>query len=306
MTGNGTTALRRRESEGGTAPLADWGVNSEYGLLQDVLLGKPDYYKWLPTSSISKATLATGEQFNLQDAQAQHREMVDAYESAGVKVHYLEAEADLAYQVYTRDSSVMTPYGALVCQMNQWWRRGEYAPVIRFYQEMGIPIYDMVNAAAFEGGDFNVIEPGALLLGYCGGRSQEPAALQLKRWFEAEGWEVKLAPIDSFYVHIDLMVCMLGEKLAAVCLDTTDDSIIDWLKAKRIEIVPVSFRDTMTLGCNVMSLGGDRILSTRQSVNLNEKLRALGFEVYDPEVSVFTKGGGGVHCMAQPLRREAV
>ena len=121
-----------------------------------------------------------------------------------------------------------------------------------------------------------------------------------------EGWEVKLAPIDSFYVHIDLMVCMLGEKLAAVCLDTTDDSIIDWLKAKRIEIVPVSFRDTMTLGCNVMSLGGDRILSTRQSVNLNEKLRALGFEVYDPEVSVFTKGGGGVHGMAQPRRREAV
>jgi len=190
--------------------------------------------------------------------------------------------------------------------MNQWWRRGEYAPVIRFYHSMGIPIYDMVSASGFEGGDFNVIEPGCVLIGFCGERSQEPAAQQLKHWFEAEGWEVRFARIDPFYVHIDLMVCMLAEKLAAVCLETTADDILDWLKAKKIEIVPVSFRDTMELGCNVMSLGNDRILSTRKSKDLNEKLRARGFEVYDPEVSVFTMGGGGVHCMAQPLRRDAV
>ena len=45
----------------------------------------------------------------------------------------------LPYQVYARDSSVMTPHGAVVTQMAQWWRRGEYAPVIRFYQEHGHP-----------------------------------------------------------------------------------------------------------------------------------------------------------------------
>jgi N-dimethylarginine dimethylaminohydrolase len=274
--------------------------------LRDVLLGKPDYYRWLATSSISKATLASGATFDLQEAQAQHREMVDAYERAGVRVHLLEPQSALPYQVYTRDSSFMTPYGAVVCQMHQWWRRGEYAPVIRFYHEHGISIYDMVSAAAFEGGDFNVIEPGCVLIGFCGERSEEPAAQQIAGWFKAEGWEVKLAPIDSFYVHIDLMVCMLAEKLAAVCLDTTSDEVLDWLRAKKIELLPVSFRDTMLLGCNVMSLGGDRVLSTRQSIDLNAKLRALGFEVFDPEVSFFTKGGGGVHCMAQPLRRDPV
>ena len=138
-----------------------WGVNSEYGVLRDVLLCRPDNYKWLPTSSISKATLASGAVFNLQTAQAQHRELVDAYEQAGVTTHFLEPDPDLPYQVYTRDSSFMTPYGAVVTQMNQWWRRGEYAPVIRFYQGNDIPIYNMITAAAFEGGDFNVIEPTA-------------------------------------------------------------------------------------------------------------------------------------------------
>ena len=299
--GNG---LRRRNPEGGTAPLSDWGVNSEYGVLRDVLLGPADNYRWLETSSISKATLRRGDTFDHQAAMRQHREMVDAYEAAGVTVHWLEPDEGLPYQVYARDSSFMTPYGAVVTQMNQWWRRGEYGPVIRFYQSKGIPIYDMVTAAAFEGGDFDIIEPGCVLIGYCGHRTQEPAARQVARWFEREGWEVKLAPIDEFYVHIDLMVCMLADKLAAVCLDTTDPEIVDWLKAKKIEIVPVSYRDTMDLGCNVVSLGKDRVLSTAKSKDLNARLRALGFTVYDPEVDVFTRGGGGVHCMAQALRRD--
>lgn len=283
-----------------------WGVNSEYGVLRDVLLCRPEYFRWLPTSSVSKATLRSGAMFDRQRAMAEHGEMVAAYEDAGVACHFLDTEEALPYQVYTRDSSFMTPWGAVVAQMNQWWRRGEYAPVIRFYQGAGIPIFNMVTAAAFEGGDFDVIEPECVLIGYCGERTEEPAAKQVAGWFEAKGWEVRLAPIAEHYVHIDLMVCMLGHKLAAVCLDTTDEAIVEWLESKSIEIVPVSYRDTMTLGCNVVALGEDRVLSTATSKDLNARLRALGFEVYDPDVSMFTMGGGGVHCMCQPLRREAV
>jgi N-dimethylarginine dimethylaminohydrolase len=283
-----------------------WGVNSEYGVLRDVLLCRPEYFRWLPTSSVSKATLRSGAMFDRQRAMAEHGEMVAAYEDAGVACHFLDTEEALPYQVYARDSSFMTPWGAVVAQMNQWWRRGEYAPVIRFYQGAGIPIFNMVTAAAFEGGDFDVIEPECVLIGYCGERTEEPAAKQVAGWFEAKGWEVRLAPIADHYVHIDLMVCMLGHKLAAVCLDTTDEAIVEWLESKSIEIVPVSYRDTMTLGCNVVALGDDRVLSTATSKDLNARLRALGFEVYDPDVSMFTMGGGGVHCMCQPLRRDPV
>jgi len=299
--------LRVRKLGGGTPVLSDWGASCEYAVMRDVLLGPPETFHWMEDnaafSSVVRATQRENGIFDQQLAMRQHREMVEAYESAGVTVHMLPANAYTPYQVYARDSSFMTPYGAVICQMANPRRRGEYASCLRFYRSMGIPIYDMVSAGNFEGGDFNMVAPGCVLIGYTGLRGEEVAAREVGGWFEDEDWEVKYAPIDEFYVHIDLMVCMLAEKLAAVCLDTTDPGVVSWLKFKGIDIVPVSFRDTMALACNVVALGDDRVLSTAASVDLNTKLRALGFQVYDPDMSMFTKAGGGVHCMAQSLRR---
>jgi N-dimethylarginine dimethylaminohydrolase len=232
--------------------------------------------------------------------------MVSAYESADVRVHMHAPDPELPYQIFARDSSVMTPYGAIITSMANWWRRGENFRAIETYERLGIPIYDYVTAGTFEGGDFNVIEPGTVLIGWEGdeGRSQEQSAVQLKNWFEAEGWEVKLTDLDPFYVHIDLMVVMLAPKLAAVCLESTDPDVVDWLKSKQIEIISVPFQDTLDLGCNVVALGNDRVLLPEKSHVLKEKVRAHGLEVFDPDVSMITPGGGGVHCMCQALRRD--
>ena len=64
---------------GGSAPARGWGGNSEYGVLRDVLLGKPDYYVWKPVSEPAKATLRSGSKFDRQLAMSQHEEMVQAY-----------------------------------------------------------------------------------------------------------------------------------------------------------------------------------------------------------------------------------
>ena len=63
---------------------APWGVDSEHGLLHDVLLCRPDNFRWLPTSAISRATLEAGHRFDPELAASQHRELVAAYEEAGV------------------------------------------------------------------------------------------------------------------------------------------------------------------------------------------------------------------------------
>lgn len=305
---NDSTPIRCRVEGGGTPVLEAWGADCEYGVLRDVLLGPVDHYQWLQTSSISKKSIRRKYPFDPAIARQQHAEIVSAFQSAGVKPHFLKRDENLPYQIFARDSSVMTPYGAIITNMANWWRRGENFRAIETYHELGIPIYDYVTAGTFEGGDFNAIEPGTLLIGWEGdeGRSQRESAWQLKGWFEAEGWEVKLADIDPFYVHIDVMVVMLAHKLAAVCLESTDPEIVRWLKSKGIELVSVPFQDTLDLGCNVMSLGGDRILVPEKSTVLKEKARALGLEIFDPDMSMISPGGGGIHCMCQALRRDPV
>lgn len=302
--------LRARVEGGGTPPMSEWHLGREGGLLKDVLLGPAEGFRWMGLenatwSSLVRDTMRRGYQFDKQLAMRQHREMVDAYAQAGVTCHFLPLDEDNPYQVYARDSSFMTPYGAVICQMANPRRRGEYAACLRFYLENEIPIYDMVSSGNFEGGDFNIVGHNTALIGYTDHRSEEIPARQIAGWMEDEGWEIRFAPIDQFYVHIDLMVCMLNEECAAVCLDTTEPDIVDWLKARGVEIIPATFRETMALGCNVVALGHDRVLSTLGAKDLNAKMRAAGFTVYDPDMTMFTWAGGGVHCMCQPLNREA-
>lgn len=299
----GFTLQRRREG-GGTPALTGWGFRNETDPLTDVLLGSPAFLRHLATSSLSRKHLRENPA-NLQIAQAQHKELVSAYEHFGVTVHRLEPEPELPMQVYSRDSSVMTPYGAIITAMANWWRRGENYAAIRAYEALGIPIYDMVTAGTFEGGDFNVIEEGCVLIGCGGARTQEEGARQVAGWFEREGWETRLAFFDEYYVHIDLMVVPIAPKLTAVCLACTEPGIVDWLRAKGHEIIDVPFQDTMALGCNFMSLGRDRVIAPTVSRTLIAKLKALGFEVAAIDMSEISKTGGGIHCMAQSLRREA-
>jgi N-dimethylarginine dimethylaminohydrolase len=280
-----------------------WGVDSEYGRLLDVLLCRPDNYRWLPTSAISRSTLERGIEFDASRARSQHGELVSAYEEAGVRCHFLEPDPALVYQVFSRDSSVMTPWGAVVTQLHQWWRRGEYAAVIRFYQGAEIPIKEMVSAAALEGGDVMIVEPGRLLVGYCEARSQRVGAEQLAGWFEREGWEVRLETFPEDYVHIDVLVSILAPKLAAVCVEIASPELVGWLRDAGFELIEVSPSDAFALGANAISLGDDRVLSARGAAPLNEALRARGIDVLDPELDAFTLGGGGAHCLGQALRR---
>jgi N-dimethylarginine dimethylaminohydrolase len=283
-----------------------WGVDSEYGRLLDVLLCPPDYFRWLPTSAISRATLSSGLVFEHDQAVRQHNEMVSVYERAGVCVHYLEPDPNLPYQVFARDSSINVSGGPIVTQCAQWWRRGEYAPVIRFYQDRGIPIQHMVTAGSFEGGDFMIVEPGVAAIGTGEERTQEQAARQVAGWLEADGWEVHVERIPPHFLHIDVLACMLGEKLAAVCVEQASNGFVAWLESKGVEIVPVTLEAALKLGVNGVCLGGDQVISTAESKDLNARLRALGLTVYDPELSAFTLGGGGVHCLMQAIRRERV
>ena len=233
--------------------------------------------------------------------------MVRIYEEeAGATCHYLEADPVLHRNFFARDSSAMTPWGALICHMQLKCRRADYVTAIRFYQQNNIPIWKFVTAGHFEGGDFVILEPGTVLIGHCEERSEQAGSEQVAGFVRAQGWDCEVAPIPALFVHMDGLVVPLDEKLVATCLDALEGWVIDWLKQKGFDFVDVGFNEARDLGVNLVSLGNKKVLSMSGSVGLNEKMRALGYQVFAPDMSMFTLGGGGVHCLCQALRREPV
>ncbi len=80
--------------------------------------------------------------------------------------------------------------------------------------------------------------------------------------------------------------------------------MVDWFHGLGIETIEVPYSHALKMGCNVVSLGDDRVLLPKESTFLIDRCKALGLKVYDPDISKISICGGGVHCMSQPLRRD--
>ena len=119
----------------------------------------------------------------------------------------------------------------------------------------------MITAGALEGGDVMILEPGCAVIGAGEARTQEPAARQLAGWLAEDGWEVRVEPIPERFVHIDVLLAVLAERLAAVCTDVLSGGFVTWLRDRGFELIEVSADDAFQLGANAISLGDERVLS---------------------------------------------
>lgn len=76
-------------------------------------------------------------------------------------------------------------------------------------------VYDIVTVGTFEGGDFNGIEKGCVLIGCGEARTNEAGVRQVAYWFEAEGWEVRIAYIGD-------ILCAYRSDGSADCRETNN------------------------------------------------------------------------------------
>jgi len=237
--------------------MPSWTVASETGRLLDVLVCPPDHYRWIPTNSVARRSLAAGEgQPSAIALAAQHAELTEALAEAGVRVHRLPPEPHLPYMAYTRDSTVVTPRGPVLCQLERPQRRGEYAHVLDFHAARGVAFWKKSSAGTLEGGDIHLIRPGLAVVGASGGRTNLAGAEQFAGWLRAEGWEVRIEPYDEHFLHLDLLFCMAAPGLAVACLDVLPEDFTTWLRSRGVRCLPVSYREAMALGCNILALGG--------------------------------------------------
>src|SRR4029078_5132365 len=105
---------------------------------------------------------------------------------------------------------------------------------IRFYQQNDIPMANMITAGSFEGGEFMIVEPGVAAIGTGEERTQEQAARQVAQWLESDGWEVRVERIPPHFLHIDVLACMLGEKLRAGRVEPVGPGFVSSVESQRV------------------------------------------------------------------------
>src|SRR5688500_5123369 len=88
-------------------------VDSEYGRLRSVLLADPSRLEIVPCNSVSVEAIRNGRQARPTRAVRQHEALVAALEAEQVKVALISAGSDLPDLAFTRDSSLMTPWGQI-------------------------------------------------------------------------------------------------------------------------------------------------------------------------------------------------
>ncbi len=280
------------------------GVSSEYGKLRKVLLCKPDYFEWLPVNETALKYLRLGQSFTVEDAQKQHQEFSDAFRSAEVEILYVEPRKGLTYQVYTRDIGKNTRKGVLLGGFRWPVRQDETSLYEKFFTNQGIPIFGKVSKGIFEGGDIHYIDNETMVCG-SGARSEkegmEEAGKLLK---EGLGLNLIAVELPADLCHLDLAFTRVAERACLACVDILPDSFLKMLKDRKIEIIEVPKKEAIDLKCNVVTIDDKTVMSFKENTDVNHKLEALGFEVFKPHMSIFTRGGGGPRCSCFPLERD--
>lgn len=279
------------------------GTDSETGLLREVLLASPQHLRIVPCNEVSKDALRQGRSSCGVRASKQHRGLLEALRAAGVAVRLVQPDADLPDLAFTRDTSLMTPWGLIGLRPGAAHRMDEVDRVIATVREAGLPVLGRVEEGRIEGGDVCLLRPGHLVIGLSERRTDLAGAKALARFFKPRGWEVTWTPVDPDLLHLDTHFCMVDHGLALACVDKLQPEFLALLDGLGIELLAVTPREVAALGCNVLSLGGKRIVSAGSAPRLDSLLRGRGFEVTGVDLDEFTQCGGGVHCLTMPLSR---
>lgn len=282
---------------------ARWGVDSEYGRLRDVLVSPPPHLEIVPSNSVSIDNLRKGLACCAETAERQHSALVAALEGAGVRCHAVPPEQDLADLSFTRDATLMTPWGLLGLRPALDHREEEVTHVLATAQVWGLPALGSVDEGRIEGGDVCILRPGIVVVGWSGERTDLAGATALARLFEREGWQAILTRFDPHFLHLDTLFTVVDRNRAAACIEALEPAFVARMEALGLDLLRVGVDEVARLGANLVGLGGGRVLSSADNPRVNRELAKLGYEMVAVNIDQFTRCGGGVHCLTMPLSR---
>jgi N-dimethylarginine dimethylaminohydrolase len=285
------------------------------GRLQRVLVCSPRTAGWNQPQRLSAwRDLGFRHAPDYEGAQGQHEALVRELESAGAEVIDLPPTDDLSLDlsldaVYVHDASLATDFGLILMRPGKPNRVAEAAHHGSACRAWGVSSFATIGApATTEAGDIVWLDSKTLLIGR-GYRTNADGIQQMRALLAPHGVEVLSAPLPhaagpSECLHLMSLISLLDERTALVDLPGLAVETVELLRSRSFRLIEIDYRERETLSCNVLSLGGNRLLAIEENSETNERLRQAGFDLRTfPGSEIGINGGGGPTCLTRPLLR---
>ena len=254
--------------------------------------------------------------------------------NTGYEAQYIQNPLMNLY--FTRDQSITTPRGHIICRMNSSQRAPETDIIEVCYHHLGLhPVLRIEGEGRLEGGDY--FPAGTISLIGCGMRTNEEGIRQV---MEADAfghdtvvvvrdhkfWQMQMH-LDTYFNIIDRDLCtMVRSRLEAqkgepeyVTCDiyarehgakaytriAQNQPFVAFLRKRGVKIIPIDPDDEMHYANNFLTIAPRHIMAVDgQSRDLQEHFRQAGVKVEWIPLESLIDGYGAAHCMTQVLKRE--
>ena len=237
---------------------------------------------------------------------------------------------------FTRDQSISTPRGHVICNMNSLQREPEADIISLCYAHLGLkPILRIQGEGRLEGGDY--LPAGTLSFIGCGMRTNDEGIRQL---MEADAfghdtvvvvrdhkfWQMQMH-LDTYFNIIDNDLCTLTSSRLNAQKDDPEYVTCDlWVRAPgtkkytllqkdrsfveflqdRFGIIPIDSEDEMHYANNFLTIAPRHIMAVGgQSKALQQRFADASVKVEWIPLESLIDGYGAAHCMTQVLKRQA-
>jgi N-dimethylarginine dimethylaminohydrolase len=289
-----------------------YGGHSMVADLKRVLVCTPETGGWGDARAADRwEKLGYRHRPDLETAAEQHRKLTEILEANGVEVIALPAGPGLSMDaVYAHDASFMTDFGAIVMDMGKLTRGAEAGHQEKFYEALDIPIFGIIEPpGTTEAGDMVWLDEKTLLVGR-GFRTSEFGIEQLHAFFHPKGVEVISAHLPygsgpSTCLHLMSLMSVLDERTVLVDKEWLSVPTVELVEGYEFQMIDIDTSERDTMACNVLALGGKRLVALEENPKTNTRLREHGFRVETfPGSELCQNGGGGPTCLTRPLLRE--
>lgn len=277
-------------------------VKSATGVLEKVLLSRPDYLALAPINKIAEDWINQGITIHKEKALKEHDQLIEIYEANGVEVVIVPPVEKLTSMVFARDFGFNLKEGFVLGKFKEPIRQKESELYAAKLEEMGVPMIARCEKGVIEGGDFWQLDEKTLAIGKLQ-RSNAEGIQNIREQLAPLGYKIIEVESDPRYLHLDMMFNIVGDKTAVAYWDGLPKHFQDYLTEQTYDIIHIEEEGIFKHFSNLQALGHKRVISLKANTEVNRQLRERGFEVFELDCTEILKTGGGPHCMTFPVKR---